>query len=195
MEFKVIEACEAYIGPRLEPGLCHLEQEMRKAFVASVATQFLSPGQSAPTKAFALKIGRWVVRDDDLKLVDELNKALVAAAGVGFFLDGTKVSAAAITGVALAMVAVLRNAVRSSASLSDDQLAVLVALANASERPTTEALLDAIESANAAVPEASSWDEARLKRALSILKDYPTKAGIRHFVSVDGNGGWGLEGI
>ena len=168
--------------------------DTHEVVASRLASQFETPASREESAKFGLIVKRWVIRDDDLKLVEELNRAILAAAGVGFFVDSRKITAAAVAGLAVALFSVIRNASRYAARFSDDELVVLWAIKESSERLNSETLfLSRFEGRQCA--DGSVWTLALLENTLRLLKDYPTSSGVRRFIAQDGHGRWGLEGV
>lgn len=74
-----------------------LDDTTRAVVTEELALTFViaRPG-GAPSGGFGLIVGRFVIRDDDLAVLDAIKSALVAAAPTNFFLD--EPTTASITG-------------------------------------------------------------------------------------------------
>ncbi|MBY3381694.1 hypothetical protein [Rhizobium laguerreae] len=157
----------------------------------AIAACFKAPTPRLPRNGFALIVSRWVVRDDDLKLYEEFVKAISAAAGATFFLDQTKILAAGV-GVGVAVFSIFRNAWKSSAVLSPDEVAVLWALRREHPHRPRKADLVTLLAESTRI---EGWSEEAVQRILDKLEKYPAPTGLKKFVACDGQGGWGLEGV
>jgi hypothetical protein len=185
--------CVNYLLSLITAGVEALPSEARTPLGRRIATEFKAPTGEAPAGGFSVVVDRWVVRDDDLKLFEEFNRALVAAAGASFFVDHTKVIAAGI-GVGVAAFSIVRNGWRSTAHLSNDELVILLAIKSAEPpRPKTTDL--ALTLKTVARSSGEFWSESDVEQTLVLLKEYPTKSGLKKFIAQDSAGGWGVEGI
>ena len=191
MEFGTEAACAEYLLAQIPAQT--LSQEARLALASGLATQFKAPDPEVPEGGFPVIVGRWVIRDDDLKAFEEFVRAITAAAGATFFFDHTKILAAGV-GVAVAVFSIFRNARRSSAFLSNDELVILWAVKGADRRrPRISDLVPLL--ADRPKSDGAPWVEESIQGTLEHLEKYPTPSGLKKFVARDAEGGWGLEGV
>lgn len=190
-EFSSNDACAAEVH-RLLSGPLPFQGDALDALASKIAEQFEQPPTPLPKGVFGLILRQWVIRDDDFKLIEELSKALLAAAGATFFLDAARTPAASV-GLAVAAFSILRNAWRHSARLTVDDLTVLwVVKGEYPQRPSTDTLLFLLRGA---VREDGPWTLPDLEKALARLQQYPVASGLKRFIAQDSFGGWGVEGV
>jgi hypothetical protein len=190
LEFGSEPECVAFLFAR--PLIDKLPEQLRSEIVCELASMFKAPNPELPSEGgFAAVVGRWVIRDDDLKLFEELIRALTAAAGASF-LDPTKLVAPGV-GVAVAAVSIFRNIWRSAAQLSQDDLVLLMAVTNAKGRIELSELATVLKP----VPrrDGSVWTDENVQRGLDRLEKFPTRTGLKKFLSRDSEGKWGPEGV
>lgn len=167
--------------------------EVQKVISDALASCFEEPPRAPPHGTLGLMVRRWVVRGDDLKLYDEFVRAVTAAAGASFFMDHAKLPAAGV-GVAVALVSVFRNAWRAAANVTSDEWIILLALKGKFPvRPRKEELVSLLSGSPRR--DGSAWSLEAVQKTLARLEKYPTRSGVKKFVTPDGDGGWGLESI
>lgn len=149
----------------------------------------LAPAHSTP--ALGLRIGRWAIRNEDLKLFASLRFTLLALADIDFFLR--EPTTRVISGVVMAIVEVAYNAHAHGSVLSVHQAAV-VALLKAANTPLSVAEIAAtVSSRLAPIREELSVPEVAV--VLDSLKAIPTRSGTKALVEVVGTEKWALRGV
>jgi len=144
-----------------------------------------------PTLTREIRLGRWVVRDEDLDLLAAIKDALLALATVKFaFLDLT---AAGFTAIALAMAKLLRNAYLKGATVTSEQVLILSAL-QAANRPMPFKDLLAIVNEAGAEP-GPEWNDQQLRCQLERLLEVPTRSGSVKLVAQYSGDMWGSAGV
>lgn len=128
-EFNDINEAKGFIAASLE-GKCD-DPVAREALTDALADVFEVDEDGAEpvsncTRLF-LKRARWVIRDDDLKLFDNLVKAVSTIITAGVILTGEMQTKDIISLVSLAC-ALVYSVVRKGARLTEEQCRVLVAL-------------------------------------------------------------------
>jgi len=136
---------------------------------------------------------RWVIRNDDLNLLDSVLEGLKGAATAGFFMAvGVSAPArwGALVGLAIAILKVVRGAVNHGKQLSAELFAVLAALKNCG--PATSEEL----AAKLSVGDATKWNVAAVQSALESLKAMPMNDGtVRALVAQQPDKKWVVSGI
>jgi len=122
-----------------------------------------------------LQIWRWVVKDDDLEIFKIVKDALVTLAATSFALKD--LNTAAITSLVLGLIALLRNAVRSGAKLTDEQVVVLTILRTVEAPVSANYLAGRLSPSNGRAASAS-WTVERVLKVLRSLTEIVTKKDV-----------------
>jgi hypothetical protein len=135
---------------------------------------------------------RWVIRNDDLNLLDCILEGLRGTASAGFFL-AAGVSAPAEWGAVVGLVAglfkICRSVLLRGQQLSPDLFAVLIALKNGG--PAT-----ADELTGRLLKTDPKWSTATIQGILDALKAVPMSDGtVRQLVSKGYNEQWQVSGL
>ncbi len=98
--------------------------------------------------ALSIKKFRWVIKDDDIQLIESIFDGLKSAAGANFFLTVASAPRTAfvtsIVGIAGALFKILRNARNKGKVLAKEQFKVIVCLKNHPEGLTFDQLYSLI---------------------------------------------------
>jgi hypothetical protein len=135
---------------------------------------------------------RWVIKNEDLALMDAILDGVRSGASAGFFAVAgvTQVAEwAAIAAIAASVFKLCRNAIRKGKTLEPDTYAVLStvkALGPMSERTIFESLH----------AHDKKWTTEAVHAALVALKSMPMTSGEpRQLVAEDGGGEWRAAGL
>jgi hypothetical protein len=182
----------AYLTLHLAQGSAH----DYAASVAAVAAElFEHASEPIPPEAYAAfdPSRKWLIKNDDLKLLDALLAGIVAAAGAGFFLipPGSPTAVpSAVAGAAIAAARVIWALKKKGADLTDDQRDVVAAL-RAMKTPVKADLLH-----KWLAYKDPSWTPARVDDCLQELTKLRFSTGkVDAVVALDGEGLWGLQDI
>ena len=135
---------------------------------------------------------RYVIRKDDLKLIDAILDGIKVAAPVGFFgasgISGTA-EVAAVIGLIIAGFKICRDAILNGRVLDPITYAVLYQLKK--NGPLQEAdLLNRLQDKK------TEWTDEIIRDALETLKSLPMKGGMfRELVKQDSQGFWHAVGV
>jgi hypothetical protein len=136
-----------------------------------------------------IRIARWVVRDDDLELFKVIRDAAVTLASTNYVLSS--MSTAAVVSLALGVATLIRNVLRSTATLSTDEVVVMVVLSKIGHPATVDEILSALRTRESK----SSWTNKRVKMVLKGLEKVVTRKDIVPLVKADARGAWSLVGV
>jgi hypothetical protein len=136
-----------------------------------------------------IRIARWVVRDDDLELFKVIRDAAVTLASTNYVLSS--MSTAAVVSLALGVATLIRNVLRSTATLSTDEVVVMVILSKIGHPATVDEILSALRTRESK----SSWTNKRVKMVLKGLEKVVTRKDIVPLVKADARGAWSLVGV
>jgi hypothetical protein len=149
----------------------------------------VQPGRSRPAHVAAL---RWVIRDDDLKLLDSILDGLKASAGAGFFILG----GLTVTGTAVAAAGILAgtlklayNAASKGATLSASDYSVIAALFGQSVGLTDQEILDRLSTSE------PNWTIDQVRERLAALGEMPSRSGKVSLVWKAADGRWRTAGV
>ena len=145
----------------------------------------------APHHEFALQVGRWVIRDEDLRLFQSIKGALLAAASAQFFLATPSVSAAA--GVVLAMAEAALASRQHGSLLTPLQAAVVAAMKASGRLMLPDEIAELIGTQASSVELAAT--PMKVEKALHELEAIPTRAGLTKLVECQQSGRWLLRGV
>lgn len=135
---------------------------------------------------------RWVIRDEDLKLVDALFSGATAAAGAGYFIGSIPTGTpliSAVTGLLTATLRLVYNIKRSGAFVSIEQAQIIQALKSNKEGMTRLRLLKFLQAKD------SAWTEEKVNDALASLVKLRTPKGFISLVAEDQMSRWVLQDV
>jgi len=135
---------------------------------------------------------RWVIKNDDLALMDAILDGVRSAAAAGFFVGAPLAHPAewgAIAGIAVPILKVCRNAIREGKTLDPHTYTVLAAVKSLG--PISEsALLESLCTHD------KKWTLEAVRAALMSLKAMPVANGEpRQLVSENESGQWRTAGV
>jgi len=185
-EFQDRKACRTWLQQLLAIGgdADDITQGVLDGLVDSCEEETAPPSSSG----FAVRIRRWVIRDEDLKLFAAIKDAIGPLAAAGFVLDSLPL--AGIIAIVFALVQLLRNAYRTGAVVSVPQMQILTVLEHTKRPQTVDEIL-------AQLPQCKDtpWDHEGVLKELQALKEVFTKNGKVAFVDVKSDGRWFLSGV
>jgi hypothetical protein len=146
------------------------------------ACEVPAEAEAAPQSPFEMRLGRWVVRDEDLKLFGAVKDSVVALASANYLLGD--LTAAGAASLAFAMLQLFRNAYRFGARVSRPQSRFLAVLKRAGRPLSVGELLQALG------PNDPSWNEAVVRQELAALQQVPTRNGAVAFVQSTADSRW-----
>jgi hypothetical protein len=136
---------------------------------------------------------RWVIRDDDLKLLDSILDGLKASAGAGFFiLAGRTVTGSTVAAVSIlaAFLKLAYNALTKGAILSPRDYSVIATLFNETNGLTEKEILDRLLSSE------PNWTAEQVTECVVKLTRLPSGSGKVTLVwKSDDDGRWRVTGV
>jgi hypothetical protein len=187
--------CQDFLAARLAQVGNLKEQDilecMNKGVIASEEyTESAPPGG----QRFLVHKKRYVIRDDDLRLMDVLADGLKAAAGAGFFLlavSGPQVVITGIVGVIVAGARLLRQAKTKGAELEPGAFRVLYILK--ANEPTPLSVDDITGILRRTAPDTTAeWVTQRLTE---LEKHFVNEGSVVPFACKDSVGNWRANGV
>jgi hypothetical protein len=158
-----------------------VDSEFSAAFANAINVDPEFAHDDTPANAFGAMLGHYVIRDDDLNLLDRIADAIGTAASVEFFMgsiSADKVLAAKIS-LAVALLKVALTVGLKGAIVDASELRILLAL----RTPEENAGMKSAELANAVGKTVAEVDEL-----LARLSRYPvTRSETRAFVTLYGD--------
>ncbi len=149
----------------------------------------VQPVRGRPAHIAAL---RWVIRDDDLKLLDAILDGMKASAGAGFFiLGGLTVTgtAAAAAAIFAGMLKLAYNALSKGATLSVPDYSVIAVLFAQSGGLTDQEILDRLSTSE------PNWTIDQVRERLAALGEIPSRSGKISLVWKGADGRWRTAGV
>jgi hypothetical protein len=135
---------------------------------------------------------RWVIRNDDLNLLDSILEGVKGSASAGFFFAAGVAEAAkwgAVVGLVSALFKICRSILLRGQQLSPDLFTALVALKNGGPA-TVDELSTRLATADA------KWSAALVTTVLDSLKSLPMGDGtVRQLVAKGENERWQVSGV
>lgn len=167
-----------------------LDDESRSGLVTCLADAVVSHEARRPRGGLGMVVGRYVIRDDDLSLLDALRAAVLAAAPTSFFLDAP--TTASVTGLLAAVVTVADRLRRKGARLGPIPLHVLMCLRASPRRLSAAEVAHRLNAASDDRP----WTVDEAERELVGLQSVPLGDGsVASLVSRDADGRWATAGV
>lgn len=136
---------------------------------------------------FDLKMGQWVIKDEDLNLWSTVKDIITPMAAVGYVLSS--LTAAGITGVALALIDLLRRARQSGAWLTPPHSAIVAILKKHARPLSTSEIVGELPTTN------PPWTEPMVREALEGLQHIVTKKGEVALTQRTSDEKWFLAGV
>ncbi len=137
---------------------------------------------------------RWVIRNEDLKLLDSVLDGLKASAAVGFFLIPAVSAAAALAAAAGIFAGLLKlayNVVIKGAILSARNYSIIAALFNRPDGLTDQEILDQLIVAEPKLV----WTIEDVREGLTMLSEIPSRSGKISLVWKSTDGRWRTTGV
>jgi len=185
--FEDANACRDYLNAHL--ALTAAGDAQKAAMLDGIAAACEEQEADAPTTpAFALRLRRWVVRDQDLKLFEALSSVVLALAAATF--APLSLPAAGIGGLVVAVAALLNNARAHGTTITHRQVYVLTALRAAARPLTPNELLQALQAIGG-----FTWALADVERELTALSEAVTPNGKKAFVEALSSGAYCLTDV
>lgn len=141
--------------------------------------------QEATPGSFQLKFRSWVMRDEDLKIVESVRDSLMAIAATNFM--PVNFTIATIAGISVAVLRVARECHLFGAILGHRESQLIGILKAAGEPLSPANLLVRLRP--------SGWDDEDVKASIRRLKATATRSGPKKFVDEDAEGRIVLCGI
>jgi len=164
-----------------------LARDLITIWVKQIET--IQPKRSRPAHIAGL---RWVIRSDDLKLLDSILDGLKVSAGAGFFIlggltpTGTVVAAA---GLFASFLKLTFNAVSKGAVLCPRDYSVIATLFGQSTGMTNQDILDHLSNVE------SDWTLTEIDERLTKLSEIPCQSGKIAMVWKSFDARWRTAGI
>jgi hypothetical protein len=194
-EFTRADDVIAFVASHLEGRLSDLPTSANAAAAEQLSSIWSQPIQSVrppggrPAHIAAL---RWVIRDDDLKVLDTVLDGLKASAGAGFFvltdLKPTAVVVAAV-GLLAGVVKLAYNAASKGVVLSPDDYSIISALLKHKDGLTEEQLLEELRPAD------PGWTPEKTRSELARLAEAPSRSGKIALVWKTPDSKWRTTGL
>jgi hypothetical protein len=133
-----------------------------------------------------LRLGRWVVRDDDLDLFGTIKNGLIALASSQYAFADLTISG--LTSTVLALLNLLRNAHRRGAAVSPAQVELLAILKDRGPCSVSD-----LATARNSIADARA--EQQVREELVTLTRVTTRNDVVAFVAEDATGRWSVRGL
>ncbi|HEX4606693.1 MAG TPA: hypothetical protein VH092_00665 [Urbifossiella sp.] len=161
-------ACAAELEQRL--GLTLMTDAIKEAMLDVLTDACYEPGaapavQEPNNAGRNLRVGHWVIRDDDLKLFGAVRDTMLAFASASYVLRDLPVSG--VTALVFAFLQLGRNARQFGGRLTDRQWQLVIALQNSGRTASRADLLKKLP----------GWTEAGIDQEVKGLRALPTRAG------------------
>ncbi len=168
-EFSDRSACADELKRRLHllPETSAIDRELLKLLTdACNESGADSDAQDSDDVVFETRVGRWVIRDDDLKLLEAVRDATLAFAAASYVVQD--LAASEITAIAFAFLELARNARQAGGWLTSPQLQIVRALEKSGRTASRNDLLKKLP---------KGWTEADIDREVKGLHALPTRGG------------------
>jgi hypothetical protein len=142
-------------------------------------------------RPFGLRVGRWIIRDEDLKLFQSVRDCFVALAAVDYL--ARSVTAGTITAILFAIASLAVNMRRRGTVLDASQLAVVTLMKAAGTPLSVDEIVAGIRLAPA--PPERDLSSSEVKVVLASLRALLTKDGTVAVVEPYGSERWILRGV
>lgn len=146
---------------------------------------FEAADESPRQDGFDLRVKHWVIRSDDLKLMEVIKTVAIVFSSANFMISNLTFSG--ITSVTIGILEVLRNAYRKGARIEPELVQVMIVLEHAKEPVAVSEIARSLISINE-----GEWDEASVRHALTRLREVHTREGLVAFVETTDDDRWCL---
>jgi hypothetical protein len=152
-------------------------------------SETVRPARSRPAHVASFK---WVIRNDDLKLLDSVLDGLKASAGVGFFiLAGVTVTGGTVAaaGILAGFLKLAYNAASKGAILSTRNYSIIATLFGQPAGLTDQEILDRLLTTE------PSWTIEEIREGLTMLSEIPSRSGKISLVWKSADAQWRTTGV
>ncbi len=181
IEFSSLEDCTAWLMQSLQWKGSDNSLQLR------IGESFASTCElntEANSKTLELRFRKWVIREKDIKLFEALSSAIAAVVSAKFALNN--INFATLSGFVIGVLKILRDVHSSYATLSDNQLKLVVVLERYRGQPISKNDLVQI----LVVDELTTWTEQLVSTELATLCELPTNKGYLKLVEQNKDGQW-----
>ena len=191
LEFEGEEPLQTFVAERLKGSGLH-DEDIRKSATKLGFEKEVIPTSGRPDGlGLVLNRYRWVIRDEDLKLLETVSEGFKSAAAADFFLHAVPGGqlASATAGVLVAAVRLVRQARNKGTRIGPAEFRMLVLLKTNPEGLTPAEI-------TAILKRSIPTTEDEVRRVLANLAKYAVGDGSTSaFVAEDGQGRWRVAGV
>jgi len=141
--------------------------------------------ESKEDEGFSLRLRNWVIRPDDLKLLETLKTTLIAFASANFVISQVPVSG--LTSIAIGLLEILWKSYRKGAHITSQQVQVMALLEQATAPVFVGDLVKYLQ-----IVKGEEWTEALVREVLSQLQQVHSRSGLISFVESTSDNRWCL---
>jgi hypothetical protein len=163
------------------------EQDSRILDALVESCEVIDPSQ-AQKRRFELRVGKWVIREEDLKLFDVVKDSLAMFASGGYLLGN--LTAAGITSFIVSLVRIGRDCYLNGVTITDNQLQIILTLKKEDRATPFKDILALLLSETP-----SKWNDVELRKELEALKTMPSRNKKVEIVQSTSADEWFLTGI
>ncbi|MBX5484488.1 MAG: hypothetical protein IRZ16_21920 [Myxococcaceae bacterium] len=163
--------------------------EVPATWRAPLAVELLPLFEEADSsgRGLGIVVGRWVIRDDDLSLLDWIAPVVISISAATV-ARSPAYTTSAVLGTIAAIFRFVRTLMRKGATLSADEARVLAAIKACDEPPTTGVLFERLR-------DRGIETMAQLEDALARLQEVRTRSGLVALVTQDSRSRWNISGV
>jgi hypothetical protein len=167
--------------------------QSQAALLSSLAPLWSEPSDpTAPRTRASISALRWVIRDEDLKLLDAIISGITLSASAGFLLSAVVSPSAmstAIINITVALMKLLYNAHQKGATLSKEDFALISLLKSKPDGLQEQEISSQLAAAGINCP------PEELRRRLRSLLEVPTRSGKTALVWESAEHIWRSSGV
>lgn len=190
MQFDDEDALQQFVAASLKGSGLPLAEIGKSASKLGFDREAIPPPPRPDGLGFIIPRYRWIIRDDDLKLLDAVSEGFKSAGAAGFFFHAVHGGplASAIGGIVVASVRLVRQARNKGAIVSPAELRILIVLKTNPDGLTPPEVA-------AILSQSVPTTDADVRQVLNRLAKYAVGDGsTTPFVAEDGDGRWRVNG-